>query len=131
MISERVRDFLQQPLFAVVATINPDGSPQQTVVWYELRDNAIIMNTTADRQKMRNLKRDSRIDICIPDGYRYVTISDRAELIDNQKQAQRDIEQLAIRYHGEQVGKAQMVEFSRQQRVTIRVPLDNVHAYGL
>jgi PPOX class probable F420-dependent enzyme len=131
MISERVRDFLQQPLFAVVATINPDGSPQQTVVWYELRDNAIIMNTTADRQKTRNLKRDSRIDICIRDGYHYVTISGRAQLIDNQKQAQTDVEQLAIRYHGEQAGKAQMAEFSRQQRVTIRVPLDNVHAYRL
>ena len=89
------------------------------------------MNTTADRQKTRNLKRDSRIDICIPDGYRYVTISGRAQLIDNQKQAQTDVEQLAIRYHGEQAGKAQMAEFSRQQRVTIRVPLDNVHAYRL
>lgn len=28
MVSAQVREFLQQPLFAVIATVNPDGSPQ-------------------------------------------------------------------------------------------------------
>lgn len=89
------------------------------------------MNTTANRQKTRNLERNRTVSVCIPDGYRYVEISGKAELIDNQAQAQKDIEQLAIRYHGEQKGKASMAEFSKQQRVTIRVPLEHVHAYGL
>ncbi len=131
MISENVREFLQQPRFAVVATINADGSSQQTVLWYDLDDNAIVMNTTADRQKTYNLERDPRVSICVPDGYRYVTISGRAELIENQEQTQKDIERLAIRYLGEQTGRSRMAEFMRQQRVTIRVPIERVHAYGI
>lgn len=70
MITEQVREFLRQPLFAVVATINSDGSPQQTVLWYVLQDNTIVMNTTADRRKTRNLERDPRVSLCFPDGYR-------------------------------------------------------------
>lgn len=131
MITETVREFLQQPRFAVVATINPDGSPQQTVLWYTLEDNIIVMNTTADRQKTRNLERDPRVSICVPDGYRYVVISGRAELNENQEQSQKDIEQLAIRYLGEQTGRARMADFMQQQRVSIRVPIERVHAYGL
>lgn len=131
MITENVREFLRQPRFAVVATINADGTPQQTVLWYELQGNAIIMNTTAYRQKTYNLERDPRVSICVPDGYRYVTITGRAELIENQEQTQKDIERLAIRYLGEQRGRSSMAEFSRQPRVTIRVPIEHVHAYGI
>lgn len=131
MITEGVREFLQQPRFAVVATINSDGSPQQTVLWFVLEDNTIVMNTTANRQKTRNLERDPRVSICVPDGYRYVVLSGRAELVENREQSQKDIEHLAIRYLGEQTGRARIAEFSQQQRVSIRVPIERVHAYGI
>lgn len=131
MITENIREFLRQPLFAVVATINADGSPQQTVLWYDLEDDAVVMNTTADRRKTRNLERDPRVSICVPDGYRYVTITGRAELIENQEQTQKDIAQLAIRYLGEQTGRARIAEFMQQQRVSIRVAIERVHAYGI
>lgn len=131
MITEGVREFLQQPRFAVVGTINSDGSPQQTVLWFVLEDNTIVMNTTASRQKTRNLERDPRVSICVPDGYRYVVLSGRAELVENREQSQKDIEHLAIRYLGEQTGRARMAEFSQQQRVSIRVPIERVHAYGI
>jgi predicted pyridoxine 5'-phosphate oxidase superfamily flavin-nucleotide-binding protein len=35
-IADNVRDFLNERRFAVLATINKDGTPQQTVMWYEL-----------------------------------------------------------------------------------------------
>lgn len=32
-LTQSIRDFLDQPHFAVVATIAPDGTPHQTVMW--------------------------------------------------------------------------------------------------
>ena len=31
----------------MLATVNANGSPQQTVMWYELRGDTIVMNTDA------------------------------------------------------------------------------------
>jgi PPOX class probable F420-dependent enzyme len=130
-LSPAVRQFLGERRFAVVATINPDGSPQQTVLWYELQGNEVMLNTAAGRKKDENLRRDPRISISVEDGYRYVTISGTAQLIDDQQVAQADIRSLAIRYNGEEEGNRQSVEqFSKQHRITIRVPIERVKAYG-
>src|SRR5205085_10587662 len=97
-LSDKARAFLNQKRFAVLATINPDGTPQLTTMWYELQGDEIMMNTKAGRAKEHNLRRDQRIAICIEDEYHYVTLSGTAELIDNQATAQADIKRLAERY---------------------------------
>jgi len=63
-LSESVRRFLAEPRFAVLATINADGTPQQSVMWYELRDGYILMNTAAGRVKDLNVRRDPRVSVC-------------------------------------------------------------------
>ncbi|HEX8733498.1 MAG TPA: PPOX class F420-dependent oxidoreductase [Ktedonobacterales bacterium] len=125
-----VRAFLNERRFAVLATINGDGSPQLTVMWYLLRDDTIILNTTWTRVKGQNLQRDPRIAICVEDGYRFVSVSGAATLNDDQRIAQADIRELAIRYDGQEEGELQMAQFGRQQRVTIRLPLTHVIARG-
>jgi PPOX class probable F420-dependent enzyme len=130
-LSEKVRRFLEEPRFAVVATINKDGTPQQTVVWYELRGDRIMMNTAAGRKKERNLKRDPRISFCIEDGYRYLTLRGRAELDYDHDRSQADIYALAVRYHGQEKANRQAREvFSKQRRVSIYMTIDDVEAYG-
>ena len=54
------RAFLSERRFAALATINKDGSPQQTTMWYDLDGDTILMNTAAGRVKYRNLARDPR-----------------------------------------------------------------------
>ncbi len=73
-ISNALRAYLGAPRFAVLATINADGSLQQTVMWYLLDGDTIVMNTTDGRHKTGNLRRDPRASICVADGYRFVTL---------------------------------------------------------
>ncbi len=130
-LTESVRRFLEEPRFAVLATIAPDGMPQQTVIWYELDGDEIVLNTAARRIKDGNLRRDPRASICVEDAYRFVTISGAVELIDDQRQAQADIRRIAIRYHGPEKGNRQADEtYLRQERVTIRLAIEHVLAYG-
>jgi PPOX class probable F420-dependent enzyme len=77
------RELLAGPHFAIVATVNPDGSPQQSVVWARERDGEVIFSTVEGRAKPRNLKRDTTINVLIIDGengYRFSSISGTARL---------------------------------------------------
>ncbi|MFI5272502.1 MAG: TIGR03618 family F420-dependent PPOX class oxidoreductase [Ktedonobacterales bacterium] len=131
-ITDAVREFLQAKRFAVLATISPDGTPHQTVMWYELRGDSIMMNTRVGRLKAAALRRDARASVCIADGYTFVTVSGAVTLDDNQRTAQSDIRALAIRYHGQEEGERQSREqFSAQQRVTINLPIQHLIAYGI
>ena len=129
-LSAKARAFLNEKRFAALATVNQDGTAQQTAIWYLLEDDTLVMNTKVGRLKERNLRRDPRISICVVDGYNYVTISGRVELIDDPEIAQRDIHRLAARYHGEQLAAKQMAElFSQEQRVTLRLKFERVQEY--
>jgi len=130
-LEESVRQFLDDRRFAVVATINADGSPQQTVLWYYVDGDEIVMNTAEGRRKPFNLRRDARVSFCVEDGYKYVAISGAVELNDDQETAQADIRRLAILYDGPEEGaRASDERFSKQHRITIRLKIDKVDAYG-
>ncbi len=72
-LRDDVRTFLEEERFVVLPTVNVNGSPQQTVMWYELRRDTIVMNTRRGRKKDRNLIRDPRASLCIEDEFRYVS----------------------------------------------------------
>lgn len=129
-ISPAVRAFLAEPRFAVLATIGTGGVPQQTVVWYELQGDTIMLNTKRGRVKDLNLLRDPRASFCIEDGYRYVTIVGVCALDDDQARAHADIAALAIRYHGRERGEQQAANFLKEERVTIHLRPEKVEAYG-
>ena len=63
------RDFLAAPgRHGVLATIEPDGSPLQAVVWYELEaDDTILLNSLEGRRWPTNLLRDPRASFTVED----------------------------------------------------------------
>jgi PPOX class probable F420-dependent enzyme len=130
-LSEKARTFLQELRFAVLATINQDGTPQLTTMWYLLEDDGtILMNTKVGRLKERNLRRDPRIAICIEDDYNFLTITGTVQLIDDPERAQHDIFRLSARYHGEEKARRQMQkQFSKETRVSILLKPERVIEY--
>lgn len=129
VLDDKTKAFLSEPRFAVVATISEDGTPQLTVLWYELQGDRIMMNTSVGRVKEKNLQRDPRISFCVEEGYNYVSIKGRAELNYDKDRSQADIKALAIRYQGEEKGEqAAQNQFSTQERVSIYMSIDSVDA---
>jgi PPOX class probable F420-dependent enzyme len=131
-LSDDVRAFLEEERFAVLATVNANGSPQQTVMWYELRGDTVVMNTKRGRKKDRNLIRDPRASLCVEDGFRYVTLKGTIEFVEDQTTAQADIAALAHRYHDAAKAEEMAREvFAPQERVTLllHVELADVHGF--
>ena len=130
-LSEKVQEFLRRPIFAVLATINRDGMPQQTVVWYEVRGDTLVLNTAAGRLKDRNLRRDPRASVCVTDDGYGVTFRGPVELIDDQRIAQADIRRLAVRYDGEEAAEREVRDqFSKEHRVSIYMKIEHVLPEG-
>lgn len=120
---EAVR-FLQRPgLFATIATINPDGTPNQAVVWYVFADNAFLVNSREGRRWPSNLRRDPRASIAVEDGYTWVGARGEAEIIDDQEKAQAHIAALARRYRQEdpKVAEREIAAFEQQRRVSFLI----------
>jgi len=83
--NEETRRLLDGRNVATVATLNPDGGPQTTVVWIVRDGDFVLFSTTAGRQKARNLTRDPRVSLTVFDTenpYQSVDIRGTAELIE-------------------------------------------------
>jgi PPOX class probable F420-dependent enzyme len=116
--------FLQRPgLFATIATINPDGAPNQAVVWYVFTDNAFLVNSREGRRWPSNLRRDPRASIAVEDGYTWVRARGEVEIIDDQAQAQAHIAALARRYRQDnpKVAEREIAAFQKQRRVSFLI----------
>jgi PPOX class probable F420-dependent enzyme len=66
-LSADVRALIDGPNFATVATLDPDGGPQTSIVWVGLDGDALVFSATEDRKKVRNLRRDPRASVSISD----------------------------------------------------------------
>jgi hypothetical protein len=60
-------DLLDKPMFAHLATVRPDGSPQTQVMWFVWDGERIRMTHTMTRQKYRNFQREPRVALSIAD----------------------------------------------------------------
>ncbi|WP_218000643.1 PPOX class F420-dependent oxidoreductase [Nocardia higoensis] len=87
---DATRELLDGRNFATVATLNPDGDPQTSVVWILREGDTVLFSSTTDRQKVRNLARDPRISLTVLDTanpYRTVEIRGTAELVEDRDHA--------------------------------------------
>jgi PPOX class probable F420-dependent enzyme len=67
----------QKKALANLATIQPDGSPQVTPVWFDYTNGVVRVNTAKGRVKARNLSQGSKVAMSIVDpdnDYRYIQI---------------------------------------------------------
>jgi PPOX class probable F420-dependent enzyme len=99
---EPTRGLLDGKNFAIVATVNPDGSPHTSVVWFKRDGDTLLLSTTETRIKARNLARDPRVSLSIFDTtnpYSSVDIRGTAELtVDENKALPKTLSQ---RYLGQ------------------------------
>ena len=124
----RTREFLAKPRDAYVTTINKNGTAHMTVVWYDMRGDEVLLNTTDDRVKFRNLERDPRVSVVIGDGAHYVRIDGTARKVATGAEALKHIHDLAVRYEGAEVAERDTRElYSKKRRVTYLVKPRNVY----
>ena len=67
-LPESARAVLESAALAHLVTLNPDGSPQVTVVWVGLDGDEIVAAHLPDHRKLRNIRRDGRVALSLEAG---------------------------------------------------------------
>lgn len=89
--------------FANLATLNADGTPQVTPVWFDWDGNRLRINTARGRLKDKNLRRTPAVALSImdPDNpYRYVQVKGRIASV-TESGADAHIDSLSKKYLGQ------------------------------
>jgi len=120
-IPAAVREFLAQPRYATIATVNPDGSPHQAVVWYLLQGEEIILNSRVGRRWPENALRDPRVSLIAEAGDDYATVSGTLEEIPDRELAQKHIATMAVHYDGPAKAARQVKVYRAQERISFRL----------
>jgi len=103
-IPEAFNDLLtKKKAFANLATVNADGTPQVTPVWFDWDGSRLRINTAKGRVKDKNLRRTPTVALTIidPDNpYRYVQVKGRVANV-TESGADAHIDALSKKYTGQ------------------------------
>jgi PPOX class probable F420-dependent enzyme len=126
-LSEATLRLLDGKNYAVLATVNPDGSPQTSVVWVG-RDGAdLLISTVAGRVKHRNMVRDPRVSVTVIDSAdpeNYVELRGRVSMTAD---VGRQVDtRLSWKYDGRDPGE----DRPGAVRVVVKVVVDKVTGYA-
>ena len=123
-LSVDARTLLDSGVSATLATINPDGQPQLSVVWVKVDGDDVLVSTITSRQKYRNLTRDPRASLLVfdpgdPDHY----VEVRGHVTVSEDGGPELIQELGWRYNGERFSADDGTE---RVRVVVRLTPDKV-----
>ena len=102
-IPDGYKDILQKKAFANLATVNSDGTPQVTPVWFDWDGSRLRINTAKGRVKDKNLRRTPAVALTImdPDNpYRYIQVKGRVANV-TESGADAHIDALSKKYTGQ------------------------------
>jgi PPOX class probable F420-dependent enzyme len=127
-LPDTVKEWLDAATVATVGTISRDGSPQLSLVWVARDGDDVLISTTRRTAKSRNLERDPRVSVLIPNPqtpYEYVEVRGRARI--DEDSGRELIDAMARKYQGKE-------RFDNDGpdavRVTIRVSPEHITGWS-
>ncbi|MBB5117953.1 pyridoxamine 5'-phosphate oxidase [Streptomyces eurocidicus] len=110
------------PVFATVATVQPDGSPQLSVTWVIRDGEDLLISTTVGRRKEKNLRRDPRVSVMInPHNAPYTYAEVRGTATMTTEGGQDLIDMLSRKYTGKDYAAFNPAAGEDAERVVVRV----------
>ena len=126
-LSEATLALLDGKNYAVLATINPDGSPQTSVMWVGRDGTDLLFSTVEGRVKHRNMRRDPRVSVTVIDSAdpeNYVELRGRVSMTPD---VGRQLDtQLSWKYDGQDPGE----DRPGAVRVIVRLTVEKAKGYA-
>ena len=128
---EQLKQITDQPLLAVLATVNPSGTPQATPLWYHYDGEYFVVTCFAHRVKARNIRENPNVVMVVVDTVdngRGLIVRGTAEVLEAGAEDATVVN--AVRYLGEERGAEAAAGLNGMgDRVMIRVKPNKI-IYG-
>ncbi len=124
-LTELARLLFDGPNHMTVATVDPDGRPQLSLVWAKTDGDDVLFSTIKGRRKYSNLTRDPRATALVyaaENPYSYAEVRGSVTIADDP--AADLINELALKYTGESFPNR-----PHEQRVIVRIRPERVVCY--
>jgi len=116
-----------------VATLDKEGAPHMTTLWFAVKDGNFLFETYGTSQKVVNLRRDPRIAVLCEQGTTYydlrgVSVKGKAEIVDSGPELQ-ELMKFVIKRNNPQFPDADLdkhAEDMSRKRVVVVVHPDKV-----
>jgi PPOX class probable F420-dependent enzyme len=100
----RIQQYLSTKDIVLLGTINPDGSPLVTAMWFLHDPSALTLISVDNLQKVKNLRRDPRLHIVAESGARGadikgISVRGRAEFLDDSPERRALVTRILDKYH--------------------------------
>lgn len=128
---EQLKQITDRPLLAVLATVNPSGTPQATPLWYHYDGECFVVTCFAHRVKARNIRENPNVVMVVVDTVdngRGLIVRGTAEVWETGAEDATVVN--AVRYLGAESGTQAAAELNGMgNRVMIRVKPNKI-IYG-
>ena len=117
------RKFLDEHLWAVLATGRSDGSPQQSMIGYVVdADGRIVISAKAYTAKWKNVLRQPKVSVTVPDGRQHLVIYGTVEPIAGDPARAELTAAVFSKMGGNEVDPATLTDMlDQQQRTIVRI----------
>jgi PPOX class probable F420-dependent enzyme len=116
-----------------LATLDKDGAPHLTTVWFAYQDGTYLFETYGKSQKVLNIRRDPRVAVLAEQGTSYdqlrgVSVKGRAEIVDAGEPLLRLMKVIVARNHKglDDAEVATIAASMAEKRVVVAVRPDKV-----
>jgi PPOX class probable F420-dependent enzyme len=135
-IPDTHRDLLVGPIHGILSTMMQDGQPQSSIVWVDYDGTYVLINTTLERQKGRNMRANPKVTLLVidpKDGSRWIEV--RGRVVEIQREgAEAHADKLTQRYTCKQRFYGDIYPVEQKQKETrvivkiepIKVSLDAI-----
>jgi len=129
-LSPGLQRLLREPSYGEIATVMPDGSPSIAQVWVDTDGEHILINTTRDSQKVRNVRRDARVAVNVFDpGDQWRLANVRGRVVEvTEEGADPHIDRLGKKYRG---WDTYPYKDPANPRVILKIAAERVREVGL
>jgi PPOX class probable F420-dependent enzyme len=126
-LSESVIGLIDGRNYAVLATVNADGSPQASVMWVGRDGDDLLFSTVVGRRKHRNMTRDPRVSVTVIDSADPENYVELRGLASMSPDVDRQVDtQLSWKYDGKDPGE----DRPGAVRVVVRVEVLKATGYA-
>ena len=131
IIPESHRDLFTRPVYGILTTLLPDGAPQMSLIWVDSDGADVLINTTLERRKGRDLAADPRATVLVVDpanSARWIEVRGHVTAL-TRAGAVAHADRLALRYDGKAHFYGDIypaAQEARETRVIARLTPDHV-----